>query len=207
MRASFPPRRLTISMLGLTRRAERTRALSLLLDEDSLPGGGWSLRLELTWLMGVGGKTKASRELRRAGKIAAMRKFGQTASGLWFNTTVIPARTSTDAENRLPHLMKMIIPNPGRKIDVIEEKQILSVGFDVENQFWFYDQTIKGINGLSSIKYVAEAIGTVTHIVTAGDRSVIVPGAKSSPSGWPWRDVIDLASLQSRIVQANALAQ
>ena len=120
----------------------------------------------------------------------ALRNAFQPSSGRFATIQVMPTRSSSYAESAVRTLNKGLVLNPRARGIVVTERVVEHIAVETVDHPWLYEQLTEGANGSSSIKYVAGTVDAAIHVVTAG--------SESRDGGWPWEDVVQVASAQSQ---------
>ena len=182
-----------LSMMGLDHQKERRRALWLVLEAEELPGTGWVLGTETTWLGGVGTKNQTAKRARKTGKMIAERRFQSTP--LWLVVQVIPTPSSRDAERIVSHLNNGLVRSPHSQVFVTAERVVDDINVDTVDHPWLYERLMEGPKGSSTEKFLGGVVGDVIHLVHTGDT---FPTRGGPGSGWSWQDVIRVGEAQSQ---------
>lgn len=171
------------------KRSERKRSLSILMNQAELPGQGWRVVDERTWRSGsIGPRSDAAVRSLKAGGVIAWRSFGQKEPprGVWIQ--VGPYGTVEDAESAVPELFSRSIKSSRFEGRVSEEKSIVDISIPGVAHAAFIEQSIEGTSvGPRNSKYV---VGSVSQYVFG-------IGCTGRADGWPWAEVLVLASLQA----------
>jgi hypothetical protein len=116
----------------------------------------------------------------------AIRSFTNPESTRWLWIEVLPLASTTDAQLMVPELHRGFVPNPA-KVKVLHEEKVASQDVPEVAEPWFYEQRTIGRMGPGTGRFIGGNIVDVVFLVAASGRG----------EGWPWADVIAIASAQA----------
>jgi hypothetical protein len=182
-----------LAQFGSTK--QRTYTRSMLVELSDLPGSDWRVTGNRAWRTGLFGKpSEIWQRARVAGKFTATRTFHQPTIPRWLMVKVTPVASIEDAEEVVPVLMSLSMPNFAAKITVTGEESVPNVSVEGLTNPWVYEQLTDGMaEGPTASRYVAGHIDQVAFLIEcSGFRE-----------GWPWDDVIAVAGKQVARIQTR----
>jgi hypothetical protein len=176
-------------------RNKRNLTRSMLLDTSDLPGDDWRLLGELMWRTGAFGKpSEIWRQAQSVGSFTGVRSFEQLLVSRWLLIKVAPVASVQDAQNVVPLLVQLSMPNPESKVTVATEGPVADVAVVGLDEPWAYEQLTLGMpDGPSSSRYVAGNIGQVAILVACS-------GYRDS---WAWDEVGAISTALAEKVRSH----
>jgi hypothetical protein len=195
------PRRLQFIATQIERKRAEKEVLSALLKRSDLPGDGWAMRLERTWLTGQIPKefvelvehSEQSPEAIRAGdagRVSAMRVFGQNARG-GLTVRVTPLLSPGDAQAFTKGAPSRIAKNGVRS----SARVMLTSESTVEVR------EIPGTEDVWCQEWAALTVhGDRTILVAAGrvDAFAFMVGANYLRDKGSWDELLEIAAIQAQ---------
>lgn len=174
-----------VSKLG--RWNPRINSLNMLLTAGDLPGKGWRILDERTWIFGEFPYRKEGEITDRAvtdGGVIAWRSFmkREPYSGFW--VTIFPYASEQDAEAAIPDNSSQFSKNQAFRGDVGEERKVGGYTLPEIEHATFFEHSVSGGRGHAMVRFVS---GNVQNVVFVIASSVLGEGV-------PWEDMISIAS-------------
>jgi hypothetical protein len=166
---------------------ETARSLALLLEAGQLPGTGWHVVQERSWVTGeLDPESEKSRRARDAGVVTAWRSFEEAVTGRSAWVEVVPYATAEDAELSLRQAPRFFVGTEDPEAQVVVEGVVDRLLPGVPNA-WIYEKSVTELDGLRLTRYVAGTIGPVLFITSVSG------GAED----WRLDDLLALAAAQA----------
>lgn len=173
------------------RRGERRRSLAMLLDQDDLPFGIWTVKGTRSW-RATGGSKGSPKRVHDSKGFSAMRSFGEADSSRWLVTEVRPFASTLEAELEVPRLRSRLRPNRRSKVSTTEERIIGDQFVPGVDELFVYEQVTIGKAGRGVVRYI---VGNVGHVLL----TVISSGYDDSLA---WSEVTSIATSQAEKIRS-----
>jgi hypothetical protein len=176
---------------GDGRAAEEARSLGLLVPADQLPGPGWRVSGERTWVTGeLDPDSDKSRRARAAGLVTAWRSFEQAGTGRTAWVEVVPYATAEDAELSRRQSPHYFVGTDRPDEQVVAGSEVDGHQLPGVSELWVYEKSVAGPQGVRVSQYVA---GTI-------DRVLLIASCAGPGAAWSLDDLMDLgAQLADRV--------
>ena len=173
---------------------EEARSLAMLVEVGELPGSGWAVVRDRTWVTGeLDPDSAKSRRAREAGVVTAWRSFEQAATGRSAWVEVVPYATAEDAALSLRQ-------SPRYFVGTDHPDEVVVAGGEVDDRrlpgvpdLWVYEKSVTGPDGLRCSRYAA---GTV-------DRILFIASCAGEEGAWAIDDLMTLAATQADRVRSG----
>jgi len=164
---------------------EVARSLALLLEADELPGPGWEVSGDRTWVTGaLDPDSPKSRRAREAGLVTAWRSFEQAGTGRTAWVEVVPYATAEDAELSRRQSPPYFVGTDQPDEHVVAGGEVDGHTIDAVAELWVYEKSVAGPGGVRVSRYVA---GTV-------DRVLLIASCAGDEGAWSLDDLMELAT-------------
>lgn len=179
---------------GDERLTEEARSLGMLLVADQLPGPGWRVTRDRTWVTGeLDPDSEKSRRAQQAGLVTAWRLFEQTATGRTAWVEVVPYATAEDASLSLRQSPRYFVGADQPEERVVAGGEVVGPHLPGVDNLWLYEKEVSGPGGVRMSRYAAATIDRTLWIAScAGDRAA-----------WLLDDLMVLAGLLADRVRAG----
>ncbi len=164
---------------------EEARSLAMLPGPVHLPGSGWRVTRDRTWVTGqLDPDSEKGRRAREAGVVTAWRSFEQVSTGRSAWVEVVPYATAEDAELSLRQSPRYFVGTDR------PEEQVVAAGVvdghlpGVANA-WIYEKSVAGAGGVRLSRYAA---GT-------SDRILFIASCSGAEGAWQLGELLALATL------------
>ena len=174
------------------RRSERRWSKSTLLNPTELPGGGWSIRSERSWRVGVGfagarPHTDEGSRARRAGCVVAWRSFDDSTAPRWLWVEVVPLVSEADAVSYVATGLDQLVPDSRPTHKPVDLRSV--EGFDITGlshpRAWEAATTDQQGRGFARV-----VTGHVGHVV-------FICQCSWHENGWTWQEASSVVMLQA----------
>jgi hypothetical protein len=188
--------RLAYGLAQLGSRANREYTRSLLLEQSDLPSEGWRLLGERMWRTGIFGRSNDIwQRARSSGTFTAVRSFDEPAAPRWVLIKVSPVASVRDAEDLVPLLFSLSVPNPNVKVAVTSEGPVVDVSVAGVSHPWVYEQSTIGMTrGPTLSRFIGGSVDDVAFLVTCS-------GYRDA---WPWDEVSSIAARQAAKLRSRS---
>jgi len=176
--------RLGLAMLG--RKPGGSDVLACLLEQEQLPGSGWTVLDQRTWRTGVGASAAWQHRAKAIGSITSWRSFEQVGTSRWLWVQVVPLATESDAIEAVASAPTRMLRNLSARVRVVEEHQVVLPAPFAAPAGWAVEQRTEGKIGQ----------GSSFMVVVASGRYSLVLAASSLGEPWTWDDLCGLARQQ-----------
>jgi hypothetical protein len=176
------------------RTVEEARSLAMLVEAGQLPGPGWAVSRDRTWVTGeLDPDSEKSRRARAAGLVTAWRSFEQAGTGRSAWVEVVPYATAEDAQLSRRQSPRYFVgaDNPDER--VVAGGEVDAPALPGVSELWAYEKSVSGPAGVRVSRYVA---GTV-------DRILVIACCAGAEGAWSPDDVTALAELLADRVRAR----
>ncbi|WP_207555943.1 hypothetical protein [Intrasporangium flavum] len=179
------PSRLRFTLSQFGSKSGGKDALSSLLDAPSLPGAGWSVVDERTWLTGRQRPAEPwAQRAAAAGSVTAWRSLRSGSRSLWVQ--VVPAAGADDARAALTAVPTALLANQRAQVRLESEADVEPPVLAGADAAWAHVQHTSGH---------PDAGTSLLLCWTSGDRLHAL-GAAGRPE-WTWAEVAALADAQT----------
>jgi hypothetical protein len=168
--------------------AEEARSLALLAEAIHLPGPGWQVVRDRTWVTGeLDPDSEKSGRARKAGVVTAWRSFEQDGTGRSAWVEVVPYATAADAELSLRQSPRYFVGTDQADEEVISGGEIEDRSVPGVTNAWIYEKSVRGPSGTRVSRYAAGTLGQVLFITSCS----------GGEDQWSLDDLVGLATLQA----------
>ena len=172
---------------------EAARSLAMLPDPVHLPGSGWRVTRDRTWVTGeLDPDSDKSRRAREAGVVTAWRAFEQAATGRSAWAEVVPYATADDAELSLRQSPRYFVGTDGPEEEVVAAGVVDGALPGVPNT-WIYEKSVAGAGAVRVSRYAA---GTI-------DRILFIASCSGGAEAWQLDELLALAALLADRVRSG----
>ncbi len=146
---------------------EEQRSLAMLVTPDRLPGTGWRVTRDRTWVTGeLDPDSDKSRRAREAGVVTAWRSFEQVGNGRSAWVEVVPYATAEDAALSLHQSPRYFVGADGPDESLVAGAEVPDQELPGVPNLWVYEKTVAGSEGVRVSRYAAGTIGPVLFIAS-----------------------------------------
>ncbi len=149
--------------------------ISVFPDASCLPGAGWRVLDERTWLTGIDNHADWARRAQELGSITAWRSFEDKRRQQWVWVQVVPLATATDAELALDAAPEKFLRNLRAKVTVVSEGDVDPPGVEGATRVWAHAQQTASRSGQGqalTLAFTADRhLGVVTWSSNVGQAS------------------------------------
>ena len=135
------------------------RSLAMLVAPDCLPGPGWHVTRDRTWVTGeLDPDSDKSRRAREAGVVTAWRSFEQAGTGRSAWVEVVPYATAEDAELSLDQSPRYFVGADGPDETLVAGVAVPGQELPGLPNLWVYEKSVAGPDGIRVSRYAAGTI-------------------------------------------------